>query len=328
MFYYSQQTPDCLLYRFDPHSTYNNIYESNPRGYFDDRNSVVLSMNSRGFRGDEFTKYDKSDRKIAFIGDSFTLGEGVHLKDIYPEKTVALLNAGNKGGDAPYRCCNFGMLALNTVQEYSFLIEEALPIEPDIVVLGYFLNDAAGPYFEMDPKTNTILENMTNPFWYGLDKRPPDSLLYNSRIAAMLWKAANQRKISENTKRYYKTLYSENSPTWEVNRDHLIKIIHTCKDREITLIVLSLPLLYKTDGNYPFTYIHNIIADIVRTEGGENTSFIDMLPYFKDYQASDLWVYPTDHHPNEKAHAVIADVLQKHISKMGDAFGSNKIEKK
>ena len=68
-------------------------YDSNPRGYFEEGNIVVHTTNSMGFRGKEFT-VDRinNKKKIIFLGDSFTFGEGVKDKDTFAIQTVNKLN--------------------------------------------------------------------------------------------------------------------------------------------------------------------------------------------------------------------------------------------
>ena len=50
--------------------------------------------------------------------------------------------------------------------------------------------------------------------------------------------------------------------------------------------------------------------------GKQHTTFIDMYPHFQGYKASRLWVHPSDHHPNEIAHRLTAEVLAKEIHRI------------
>lgn len=310
--FYDSPAGGYLMYRLSPHSSYLNIYSSNPRGYFDEHNTVTIRANNRGFRGNQFAaRTDSSIIRIAFLGDSFTMGEGVKFEDTYPEKTAAMLSDDPRvqAVSGKVESCNFGMLAYNTTQEYFLLREEVLSMDPDLIVLGYVLNDAAGPYFDFDPLTNKVTGDQMDPFWLAADSLPPDNLLYRLRTFQLLWNFRYQHSVSGKTAAYYEYLYGDENPHWAENRRSLRSIIDLCEARQIPLVVLCFPLLYRMDKSYPFASIHDSIAQIVGSANGEGTAFVDMLPHFEGYSPGDLWVHPTDQHPNEKAHHLTAEVL-------------------
>ena len=90
------------------------VYDGNPRAYFGKDNEIDHVTNSSGFRGKEFSFSKPKDTfRIAFIGDSFTFGEGVRLEDTYVEKVSAILSEKFK---------NPGYYSRGLVRCYSFFI--------------------------------------------------------------------------------------------------------------------------------------------------------------------------------------------------------------
>jgi len=85
-----------VLYVNKPSTSINFTYDGNPRGYFHWDNTVNQTTNSLGFRGGEFSK-DKLENsyRAAFLGDSFTFGEGVYDGDAYPQKFAEIANREN-----------------------------------------------------------------------------------------------------------------------------------------------------------------------------------------------------------------------------------------
>ena len=75
------------------------------------------------------------------------------------------------------------------------------------------------------------------------------------------------------------------------------------------LVVVVLPLLYDFE-NYPFMAVHAALSDLGETHG---IQLVDALTVLSQHKASDLWVHAIDHHPNEVAHALVADAILAHL---------------
>ena len=59
-----------------------------------------------------------------------------------------------------------------------------------------------------------------------------------------------------------------------------------------------------------FQLTRDFVHDLIRREVEKTDAvFIDLLPELQKWDAATLWVHPADHHPNEKVHAVVAEVL-------------------
>lgn len=62
---------------------------------------------------------------------------------------------------------------------------------------------------------------------------------------------------------------------------------------------------------YPFRPLHNQVRDIVREAStAPTTRSVDLLDSLAHRPAGDLWVHPTDHHPNEVAHVESEELKQ------------------
>ena len=72
-----------------------------------------------------------------------------------------------------------------------------------------------------------------------------------------------------------------------------------------TLLVVVFPLLYDF-GEYLFEPAHTKIGQFC---DGHGIFFLDLFPEFSHHNAEDLWSNPTDHHPNEIAHAIAASAI-------------------
>jgi len=143
-----------------------DCYPTNPRGYFDvdlrdpatlDRYralglarldeaarvtpfAVERRFNSRQFRSAEIGPHRPSVLRVAVIGDSFTEGMGVKEEDAYPRVLHRLLNTGSDTGR--WEVLNCGRRGYDFPALFD-LFETVLALEPDVVIYGMVLNDAA-----------------------------------------------------------------------------------------------------------------------------------------------------------------------------------------
>ena len=283
-------------------------YDGNPRGYFGPDNEVEHPTNSLGFRGPEF-QLDKSPGtiRLMFLGDSFTFGEGVRFADTYCEVTSALLQA--KINDSRrVEAYNFGVGGYNTSQSLWLLQRFLTQTSPDVILLGYVLNDAEPPLFDYDHATKSRIRlprELMIP--EGLDDAvPPDQIVYQLRSSRLVWQLFQNRTRSRATIAHYRSLYETAGIGWRNSRLALKQFIEICRSRDVPFCVVLFPILHELSDAYPFRDIHEQIA---REFEGTGTVFIDLLPRLKGMDADELWVHPTDQHPNERVHAIAAEAL-------------------
>lgn len=304
-----------LIYTNVPSQKIEFRYDGNPRGYFDKNNSVVHTTNSSGFRGGEFKpEKDTSVFRIAFLGDSFTFGEGVKDEDVFSEKIVK--NLSEKYSKLKFEAYNFGVGGYNTSQSLFLLKNLVLQTKPDIVVLGYNINDAEPELFYIDYNENAVSRRPRETKVHeGLaDKNPPKTFSTKFNLGKLIWKFMNQKKQNDKTIRYYQNLYKETNSDWLATKQSLAEFQQVCSQNNIHCCIALLPLLYQLDGAYPFQNIHEQVKAELLKSNIENTLVIDLLPAFSGKKDVDLWVHPTDQHPNEIAHSIIADELSRLLS--------------
>jgi hypothetical protein len=292
------------------------VYDGNPHGYFGLADEVEHTTNQLGFRGPEFAVSNQNGRlvatklrdmvRIVFLGDSFTFGEGVRDEDTYPARTAALLQHEHPSGSPRFEAYNLGVGAYNTTQELWLLEHLGLKLLPDCVVLGYVLNDAEPPMFEVNPRTKSFERTgHAGPEGFG-DPLPPDRLLYRLRTARLVWQLAANRDRSRRVVAHYRALYEDGSPGWHESRRALRQIIARCHEAHLPFYVVLFPILYEMGDAYPFRAIHEKIRAEVE---GRDATLIDLFPRLKGQRDESLWVHPADQHPNEQVQRIAAEEL-------------------
>ncbi|HJQ14248.1 MAG TPA: hypothetical protein VJ830_05810 [Anaerolineales bacterium] len=127
--------------------------------------NIDVDINSHGLRGPEPT-YAKSSGtyRILNLGDSVVMGWGVREEDTYGQQLESLLNEAGSS-DLRFEVINAGVPGWSLENALSFLEEEGLNYDPDLVVLDVTIaNDINGKSALLagnDPKTLRWLSNHT-----------------------------------------------------------------------------------------------------------------------------------------------------------------------
>ena len=123
---------------YDHHPTLLHVHKPNFGGRWD---GTWYGINSLGMRGPEITpKPAPNEYRVVAVGDSCTFGKGVREEDSWPRQLEALLD----GALSPERdaiVANLGVNGFSGVHYLRIFEERGVRLEPDLVIVGYNLND-------------------------------------------------------------------------------------------------------------------------------------------------------------------------------------------
>lgn len=277
-------------------------YDGDPRGALGPGGRVVHRTNRLGFRGGEFPPPAPGSFRIAFLGDSFTFGEGVEDDETYPERTRRALSERRPRVDVV--ALNLGVGGHDTGQSLALLDVFGLPLRPDALVLGYAMNDVKPPLFEVDPATGRYRRRAPDgPAPPG--RRPPDYPLLRLRLVRLAWDAWVDARRSRFYLDEYRALYAEDSPRWRETRAALRALGERCVPGERPCFAVLFPLLASL-SDYPLEAEHARVRAALEEAG---FSVVDALTLLRGRDERGLWVHPSDHHPNEVVHALVGEAL-------------------
>lgn len=278
---------------YQPGVEFASVYDAagDFRGYLGAGGKVVYHINPHGFRGAEVpVRRTSGCQRILCLGDSLTFGEGVHDSDTYPALLGKLLRSRRGGGCV--EVINAGVQGYGTREEVSLFLLRGLAFQPDVVTLGFFLNDVM-PYPE------TIAQNDAATTGYARSKMASISRLWEA-LERRAHAARSQQALFDGIRQGFR------SETWAVDRELIRALQEETRRVRCRFIVVILPVLWDLDGDYPFADQHAEVAAACRTAGCE---CVDMLDVLRGRDAASLWVHPTDQHPNEIAQRLIAERL-------------------
>lgn len=280
--------------QFRPDSAFRLIYDSNPDSYFDEDMSLTIRLNNHGHRGPDFQVPKPPDvYRVLVLGDSFTLGEGVRLEHTFVHRLQGIV----RDRVAPnIEVLNIGVSAWNTQTEATYLEARALEFEPDLVLLVFVPNDANYVGY-LD-----FFEDYRNSY-----EAPP--ALQKSHVASFIYTTVN-REIAGHQ-------YISNKATaavsiksaqrkWKQTIKSMVKINELAASVDSKFAVVMFPFMYRLNDDYPLWRLHEIVENASREN---QIPYMDLLESFKGEDYVDMWVHPSDQHPNHRAHQIAAKAI-------------------
>ncbi|MGZ3691402.1 MAG: hypothetical protein ACXVAX_07860 [Pseudobdellovibrio sp.] len=305
-------------------------YTTNPRNYFDleitgDDGSKIYSIDRshEQDRRHEHTEFSGKALPVLAIGDSFTEGQGVKLKDTYIKQIEGSF------GDRTIYGLNYGVSGYNIPEvtaELEHFYESKPHVLPELVVYAYVLND---PIILPDVP-NQITEPDTNHYLAKIDKQEGGiaydllnlrvyiirSLRSNwlrylasvSRIVDFALAQFERERLSSHTVQYYLDIHNpyKNSQGLMQTFSDITKMKTLVEKNHGRFLVLIYPMLFHLDGDYPLAPAHQYLDEQL-TE--RKIDHIDLKEPLSHRKTEELWVHAVDQHPNEIAHKIVADTL-------------------
>jgi len=256
-------------------------------------------INREGYRDlDHARRKPAGVRRILFLGDSFTWGASVLFEDTYAQRVQRGLERRGESWEA----INLAEPGMNTVQEAALLAAQGFTYSPDVVVLGYVLNDS---------EDESAAEARRAADWREDRKAAPAPGLLDHSV---LWRMIRTRiwATGENRRRIegFRSMYAPTFSGWLAGQKALKAMGGMCRERGVPFVVVIFPLFANPlDDGYPFTEIH---AQVARVAAEAGARVVDLLPYYRGLRWELLVVNgEADEHPNEIAHRIAAQTLLK-----------------
>lgn len=256
------------------------------------------NINENHLRGEvvDISKLPADTRRILFIGDSYTYGECMEFEAVFHQCIERSLRAEG----TQVKCINAGVPGYNSAQEFALLEEIFDQYKPDMVVLGYVMNDAQALVKVPRPRGYTYSE--------------VDSILFEESKSVLNWLGRAlvrdedlfRKKKLDGGDNNYRRSFQKDSIGWRTSKRALARMARLCGDKGADFRVVVLPDFTEPfDSRYRYTAIHDAIC-----EWGRQDEYLvqDLLPRFHNQDSANLRV-KYDGHPNELAHQRIAEMM-------------------
>jgi lysophospholipase L1-like esterase len=267
---------DARTWVYTPNSVARFAWDGDPIGVLPPGARSEVAINAEGLRGPLPLPGRPT---VVVLGDSFVFGEGVELQDTF----VARLESSIGGSHA---FVNAGVAGQGTPDEAArvpYLLER---FAPRALLLVHIPNDA----IPTDQSAARGVDLIRVPERSGL------------RLLALLQARGGDAELEAWYRSYYE---GGRERYWEICRGALASVAERCRQRDVRLGVAEFPLLHRLD-DYPFEVSAKRVRDACADLGAP---FIDLRPALATHDAGELWVHPTDRHPNRLAHEIAAEAL-------------------
>jgi lysophospholipase L1-like esterase len=264
---------------------------------------IAYRRNRQGFRDSDYgTPKPAGTRRVLLLGDSFTFGLGVSDDEkIFPELLERELNGGAGPSEQPRIEVLNGAVSGSYVWDWIQVWKTVgTAFEPDVVLIVYFLRDGTHLHLNREFFDRIRIE---------VAERNTASWLYRSLALYRLFRdGLDRRQIgSEYARAFHEAYFGEHQASgWRRAKRSLRKLVRAIRSHGAIAGFVVFPVLVQLDESYPF---REISREVVRYAGSLGLPVHDLLPDFLGRDATSLWVSPFNQHPNEKAHALVAEAL-------------------
>ncbi len=239
--------------------------------------------------------------RVLVLGDSFTWGDGVHEEDAYPHRMQFRLNLDT--ADRPYRVLNAGRNGLNAVDQRELLdTMELLDSDPDLVLLGFTLNDP-------EPTVRKLALDLRQEVVRRTPGGRAELEIYErSELFRLVYNRLENTRQRRALNDYVASLFDTGSPHWQACVEALVSLRDHLVDNAVPFVVAVLPGFDSPfDENYPYLRHHEPLMDTLASLG---LPALDLRSLYDGVEVRRLAVTPfTDARPNELAHRIAADFL-------------------
>lgn len=240
--------------------------------------------------------------RIVVLGDSFSLGSGVHPSDPYPIRLEGRLARLESARD--FEVVNWSRSGWNTRQAVESVAGHLVELAPDLVLLNFTLNDP-------QPSARAAVNRLTQP----LHRRTPDAWLSRalhrySAVYRLFWERLENLRQRRVYDAYYEGLFE--GPDW-LDCLAAMKGLRQATDTiGAPLVLVVMPVFdSQLDSSYSYRPLHRRIGEAAKEL---DIPVVDLLLTFRRVDARRLAVTPfTDPHPSELAHRIAADELTNYL---------------
>lgn len=284
---------------------------------------ITYSTNRQRFRGQDYVVERNPGRfRIAVIGDSITFGIGVQEEETYS----AILGKGLRALGIPVEVYNFGVGGYNTIQEQEILSKQVLKYSPDILILGYALNDAdPNSDWSFDPITRRLA--LSNPPGADNSYRGPlggrfaflgpfldQSQLYGRvrQLSSRLINSKSSLGDASEASRLEKVYSNSPGSGWAQRQIYLKQMASLASAADIKFLVAIFPVTYQFEHKQKNWVEQSALGQFFHDS---QINSVDLLPVLQATNFSPDQLFLDAGHFTKLGHTLVAQSLMTAIFK-------------
>lgn len=246
-----------------------------------------VRINRHGLRGPEYPRAKPpGEFRILCLGDSIAFGFLLGWEDTFVVRAEQRLRQHSSG--PTIRLINAGFGGYTTWQEFDFLKNEGIRLEPDLVVLTYCMNDMV-ELINFEPGKiygSPIRFDFPNAsHWSGL-VRAAKSIIGHRRDRAvrdrLMWTNRRPFDLRDPTLQNMDDLYREPPPervraAWVLALEHLDQLRAFCRARGLPLVLQYCPFWQQLGPKAKYRQAQRRLTEWARLR---DVYYLDLMPAF------------------------------------------------
>ena len=304
----------------EPRLGFENLPGGEQRIVYRDRHGAVARevlsrVNRQGFRGAEVAEEKPPGVfRIVCLGDSHTFGYGVGEGESWPCVLESALRARLDG--SRFEVLNCAVNAYDAEQSLALLELRLLRFHPDLVLLGFFVNDTAIRGVQSPPEQEppSWIMKLSDPHRKGFVRW----LREHSRFVDLIADGAFNRDSLGFFSRSRSALFGEDYEGWIRVRAALVRARERLAAERIGFVVLLLPFLVEEEGHLGSTRAMGIVRAFCAQS---SIPCLDLEPAFAGRDLGELRVHPRDFHAGPEAHRILGQAAAQELAPYLDAGG-------
>ncbi len=276
---------DPLKYELKPNSQFSNEY-----------------INSLGFK-DVYENIEKPNNtyRILVLGDSVTQAPGIELNKTYVKILEKKLN---ENSSKKFEVWNLGVSGYDLFQESILLERKGINLNPDLVIVGFILNDIANTQVAYMNDKEIIYVYIRLPDFYFKFNQQSKILTFlfkNSYLFRFINDKINQILFTYGDEKYFKSLDDK-----AIDSLKRIKRLSNSK-----VLVVIFPFFEDIDYLGYKKIVHGKVKNMLESLN------IDYLDLYEEYPKYNLVMFRYNEndpvHPNEEGHKIAGEAIYKYL---------------
>jgi lysophospholipase L1-like esterase len=286
---------------------------------------VPFRTNALGFRGAPVAATKGGELRILALGDSITLGAYAEESETYPARLEALLRQ-----TLPHaHVINAGVPGLTLNQERAVLAETGLLIDPDVVLVGLYLNDASEvPVYAPEDGllAGTATGRRLRMMQFNNEMRERNRARYEAMSGRAYPDATYGEEAWRTDRRAFDALVAENAvdwgaawfePTWDTLRAELETLANLSRAHRFQAAIVMFPTTYQVEAGFVADEPQRFFEREARALG---LAHLDLLPALRDAYQSAGHTLAYDHcHLTPEGNGVAARAIAPWLARIIDA---------
>jgi len=282
---------------------------------------VPVHINDKGLRGPE-RSYAKPAgmRRILFLGDSVTFGFRMReYEETFPHAVERLWNERH---GVEVQTINAGVDGYSPWQEYRYLHTEGLRYQPDLLVVGFVLNDVTEKLnlhrfggwsegYQLSRSAASWREWLADRTAIGFFLQRAAMQLQFGEDAASGAKAAEIMRIEALVEQ---PDHPEIRRAWEITVANLGKIFQLAGEHQIPVLLVTFPYTFQLDESEAKGGPQRILDRVAQQHG---IAHLDLLPplaaYLADNDTPAHELFLDDNHLSPRGAALVARLIVEKI---------------